>query len=387
MPRQERHKTNYPGVYFILGNAIGSNKQEKIYYIQYRKNGKLIEEKAGRQFQDDMTPARAAGIRSNRIEGAPTNKERREARQAVLNAEANRWTLDRLWENYKESRPDLRGLNTDEGRWQNHLKPVFGNKEPHELKALDVDRLRVRLLKKLKPQTVRHVLGLLKRICRWGAGKGLCSHLDFAIQMPKVDNLVTEDLTPEQLSRLLEAIEADSHPHAGPAMKLALLSGLRRSELLRLQWDHVDFRGGFIRIVNPKGGKSASIPLNESAQKLLEQHPTTPGSPYVFPGPSGGQWKEPRTRLNRIKKAAGLPKEFRVLHGLRHTYASILASSGKVDLYTLQKLLTHKSPSMTQRYAHLRDDALKAAANVISDSLHKQNLLSKDDKKQADGHE
>ena len=50
------------------------------------------------------------------------------------------------------------------------------------------------------------------------------------------------------------------------------------------------------------------------------------------------------------------------LHGLRHVFASTLASSGKVDMYTLQKLLTHKSPIMTQRYAHLRDDALKRAS-------------------------
>jgi integrase len=57
------------------------------------------------------------------------------------------------------------------------------------------------------------------------------------------------------------------------------------------------------------------------------------------------------------------------LHGLRHVYASMLASSGEVDLYTLQRLLTHKSPLMTQRYAHLRDAALKRAANVASDII------------------
>ena len=68
--------------------------------------------------------------------------------------------------------------------------------------------------------------------------------------------------------------------------------------------------------------------------------------------------------MNRIKKHAGLPKGFRPLHGLRHVYASMLASSGKVDLYTLQKLLTHKDPRMTQRYAHLRDEAIKRASDV-----------------------
>jgi integrase len=57
------------------------------------------------------------------------------------------------------------------------------------------------------------------------------------------------------------------------------------------------------------------------------------------------------------------------MHGLRHTFASMLASSGQVDLYTLQKLLTHKTAAMTQRYAHLRDDALRRASNLASDLI------------------
>jgi len=66
-----------------------------------------------------------------------------------------------------------------------------------------------------------------------------------------------------------------------------------------------------------------------------------------------------------------IPKDFRPLHGLRHVYASMLASSGKVDMYTLQKLLTHKSPLMTQRYAHLRDDALKRASDLAGELIGK----------------
>jgi site-specific recombinase XerD len=62
-------------------------------------------------------------------------------------------------------------------------------------------------------------------------------------------------------------------------------------------------------------------------------------------------------------------KGFRPLHGLRHVYASMLASSGKVDMYTLQKLLTHKSPQMTQRYAHLRDEALRRAADLAGELI------------------
>ena len=67
--------------------------------------------------------------------------------------------------------------------------------------------------------------------------------------------------------------------------------------------------------------------------------------------------------------------------GLRHVYASMLASSGKVDLYTLQKLLTHKSPVMTQRYAHLRDETLKKASNLAGEIVAKIETTKKELKK------
>ena len=94
-----------------------------------------------------------------------------------------------------------------------------------------------------------------------------------------------------------------------------------------------------------------------------------------------------KSKLIKIKESAGIPKNFRALHGLRHTYASMLASSGHVDMYTLQKLMTHKSPQMTQRYAHLRDEALKRAANVVDDIL-RQTMDDKKDSKliNLDGH-
>jgi integrase len=137
---------------------------------------------------------------------------------------------------------------------------------------------------------------------------------------------------------------------------------MRRGELFRLKWQDVDFERGFIRLLDPKGGQDQVIPLNVAARALLEKHPRT--SEYVFAGKTGERWFDIRKAVNKIKTDAGLPKDFRPLHGLRHVYASMLASSGEVDMYTLQKLLTHKSPQMTQRYAHLRDDALKRAADL-----------------------
>ena len=78
MPTKKRIKTKYPGVYFINGKSV-SRKPERIYYIRYRKNGKMVEEKAGRQFQNDMTSARASQVRTRRIEGnGLSSTERRE---------------------------------------------------------------------------------------------------------------------------------------------------------------------------------------------------------------------------------------------------------------------------------------------------------------------
>lgn len=379
MPVQKRHKIKkYPGVYYIEGKAIGSNKTERIYYIMYRKNGKLIEEKVGRQFQDDMTPAKAASIRVKRIEGDQlSNKEKRQLEEQKKKAEASKWTIDRLWDEYKKQRPDSKSLKVDQGRYEIYLKDKFGSKEPHEIVQLEVHRLRVTLLKKRMPQTVKHVLALLKRIAKFGEDKGLCQGFRFNVDLPKVNNQKIEDLTPEQLASLLKAIEEDSNIQAGNLMKMVLFTGMRRSECFRLKWKHINFETGFITLEAPKGGVDQKIPLNKEARHLLENHQRTE-SEYVFPGRGGNRRTDIKHQVNRIKEAAGIPRGFRALHGLRHVYASMLASSGKVDMYTLQKLLTHKSPQMTQRYAHLRDEALKSASDLAGEIIGEA-MKNKDD--------
>jgi integrase len=341
-----------------MGKAT-DGRPERIYYIFYRKGGKQIEEKAGRQFQNDMTPARASQLRTRRIEGnSPTNQERREA------ARKQAWTLTRLWQDYSTHKPLTKSLTTDRSRFQKFIEPTLGNKEPQELSPLDLDRLRIGVAKNHKPQTVKHVIALLVRIINHGARLGLCPGLTFKPPTIKVHNLKTEDLTPEQLAALMEAINEDYDYQAANFMRLALCTGMRRGELFKLKWDDVDFERDYITIRAPKGGKDQTIPLNQAAREVLENHPRDDYTPFVFPGRGGKQRTDIKRPVNRIKGRAGLPLDFRPLHGLRHVYASMLASSGQVDLYTLQKLLTHKSAAMTQRYAHLRDDALRRAADL-----------------------
>jgi integrase len=360
----KRIKTSYPGVFFRESKRIGHKGLEKVFYIVFKKDGQVIEEKVGRQYADDMTPARAAAIRADRIEGKrKSRKQLREELQEQKLAEESRWTIQRLWDAYKENGTDLKGIKTYTSQYDLWIGPAFGEKEPPEILQLDVDRLRIKMSKKKKPQTVKHSLSLLRRVINFGIRKGYCAGLAFKIEMPKVNNSKTEDLTATQLKRLLKVIEKSEHTQAGPMMLMALYTGMRRGELFRLKWQDVDFERGFIRLLDPKGGQDQVIPLNIAARALLEKHPRI--SEYVFAGRSKKKrWFDIRKAVNKIKTDAGLPKDFRPLHGLRHVYASMLASSGEVDMYTLQKLLTHKSPQMTQRYAHLRDDALKRAADL-----------------------
>lgn len=368
MATLKRISTKYAGVFYIDTVSTGSNKPERIYYIRYRKNGKGVEEKVGRQFQDDMTPARASGIRAQKIAGEILpNTEKREIEGAAKRAELNIWTIDRLSSEYFQRRPDNKAKGIDQGRYNKYIQPQFGSKQPCEIAPLDVDRLRVNLLKVKSPQTVKHVLNLFTWVLNFGTKNNLCSGLPFHVKKPEVHNTTTEDLSPEQISNLLKAIDETQYIQAGNMMKLVLFSGLRRGEMFKLKWEDINFDRGYITIKQPKGGRDQQIPLNQSVRELLESIPRT--SPYVFPDKNGDQRKEANRQIRNIKEKAGLPKNFRALHGLRHVFASMLASSGEVDMYTLQKLLTHKDPRMTQRYAHLRDETLQKASNLAGEII------------------
>ena len=384
MPFQQRIKTKYPGVTFL--EVQGASGPERVYYIRYRKQGKVIEEKAGRQYADDMTPAKAAGVRAERIEGkALTNRERREVQKAAKEAEkaiTDVMTIKKIWEKYIENNTKLKGLAQDTSKFKLHIEPTLGAKEPSKLVPLDIDRLRIKLSKTVKPGTVKNVLELLRRLINYAGKKQLCAIPPFKIEMPVVNNLKTEDLNEQQMDKLLTilrygiVIEKDGmetllDADAREAMLLALVTGMRRGEIFKLAWDDVDFRRGFITIRDPKGVVDQTIPLSDAARDLLKQRTNIKDSPYVFPGRRGGHRVDAAKQFRLIRDAAGLPKDFRPMHGLRHTFASNLASSGEVDLYTIQRLLTHKSPLMTQRYSHLRDETLRNASNVAGRVINK----------------
>ncbi|MFO7964761.1 MAG: site-specific integrase, partial [Desulfobacterales bacterium] len=202
-------RTKYPGVYQMEGKAVGKNESELIFYIVYRRKGKLIHEKAGRQYQDDMTAYRASLIRAKRIEGKePSNSERRLKEKQESSEMKNRWTVDKIFMSYMAQRQNGKSKDIDKHRYNKYLKPLFGEKLPNEILYLDIERLKSNVSKNLSPQTVLHILNLLTWIVNYGYKINVCNPLEFKIQKPKVQNQIIEDLTKSQFESLLDAIKS-----------------------------------------------------------------------------------------------------------------------------------------------------------------------------------
>lgn len=370
--RKRESVVGYAGVYYIEVPRAAGYGTEKVYYIRYRKQGKLIEEKVGGQYRDNMTAAKAASIRGQRMEGKDaSNEEKRAAIRAAKVEEESRYSFNKLWMLFEEAKSANRTVKDDRIRYNLHIAPSLGTKSIPELTVHDIDKLRVKLEKAGKsPQTVKHVLTLVKRMLNFALRRGYVESIPgtLHITMPTVDNKVTENLTADQVQKLLQALDEEADQVQASLVRLALFTGMRRGALLNLQWGDLDFERGFITLRGDvaKKQKTETIPMNDQARAILNGLPQTK-SPYVFPGRYDDK---PRGNispmLKRVREKVGLPESFRPLHGLRHSFASWLASSGQVSMYELQKLLTHSSPQMTQRYAHLHDDALKKASGVAS---------------------
>jgi len=364
MPRQIRVSTEYSGVYFVkLAN------QDQSFFIRYKRNGKSVEEKAGRSNQG-WNAEKAYQLRTERMSGTSAAGNELQSNSDFLSQQD--WTFSKIFSEYLRLRNKLKGRANDIYRFKNYLEKEFANITPSCVTQDDIERFKHNLQnRELKPATIRHVLELLRRLANFAAKNNLCSGLSFKIQMPKVENYKTEELTNAQLQKLMQVLEEESDIQVSNLVRLALYTGMRRGELFNLNWGDIDFYNKTITVKSDKKGDQPTIPLNEMAEKVLVEHAHTEnGSKFVFPGRGGKKRTECKRPLLRIREKAGLPDDFRILQGLRHVYASMLVSSGKVDLETLQSLLTQKSPLMTQRYAHLLDESRTNSENIIADGEH-----------------
>jgi len=370
----------WPGVYHYESLQKKLNGRPDVcYYFTYKTDGDKKTEKVGWR-SEGYTPQIAAELRSDRIreirhgKSVKTPKEIRKE-QAKLNRH-----LDELADIYFENRGgSIDAAKSDRYRYNKHVSPLLGNKTAYEISPLDVAKIKKRM-EGLADATVWGALEILRRIVNYGAKVGLSEPLSFKIEMPKRDNEVVEYLTPEQLERLNNLLDTWPSQDAARMLRLAMLTGMRRKEIFKLEDRDIDFIQRIITLRKPKGKKTVSIPLSKPVAKFLKDQQVWrdenfSNSPFVFPGKNGLN-RVDCSAVYRIKRKADLPKKFRIFHGLRHHFAVTLANSGEYSLDMIGQLLTHKSNEMTRRYAKFLPntikDASERAANLIEVSLKKR---------------
>ena len=282
-------------------------------------------------------------------------------------------TLNEVWEKYLVwAKEHKKSWKDDYDRWSLHVGPHLGQKVMDTITGYDVHSViqKMKLKRSYAPATIKHVIVLIRRVYNWASEMDLYSGENPAkkIKLPKINNQVTECLTQNEMKRLMRALNQWNNQLAAMLVKFAIYTGLRRGELFNLTWNQVDMNSGWIVLTDTKGGKDSVLPVSDKALSVLkkaEELKPIPNCPFVFPNRQGNKRTTFSHTWTRIKNFANIPSSFR-FHGLRHTFASYLASSGKVSQYTLQKLLTHKTPLMTQRYSHLFDETLREGVNIFS---------------------
>jgi len=173
-------------------------------------------------------------------------------------------------------------------------------------------------------------------------------------------------LAKEEEGRLLAACESVRAPYLGSLETLALNTGMRKGEILSLQWAQVDLTNRLIHVRNGKTVQSdRRIPMNDTTFEVLLNLSQRRKGDFVFPSyrKPGDRFRDLKVGFMRAIRLAGIRQRLR-FHDLRHTFATRLVRAG-VDLITVQHLLGHAKISMTARYAHsLADDKIPAVRRL-----------------------
>lgn len=163
------------------------------------------------------------------------------------------------------------------------------------------------------------------------------------------------------IGEALSKLEAEgANATATAAIRLLMLTGCRRGEIIGLYWKWIDFERRCLRLPDSKTG-AKTVPLGDPAIDLLRTLPVIAGCPFVFPASRGdGHIAGLRSVWEKVTELTEL-KGLR-LHDLRHSFASVAVSSGE-SLYVVGKILGHRQARTTEIYAHLADDPVRAAAD------------------------
>jgi integrase len=166
----------------------------------------------------------------------------------------------------------------------------------------------------------------------------------------------------EEAVRLLDACRESRNQLLWTIVNLALNTGMRRGEILGLEWERVDFARGVLLLEQTKNGRRREVPMNQAVYDVLTSLPGRAESGPVFRGKNGEAWGTIATSFANALRRAKIT-DFR-FHDLRHTFASWLVMDG-ATLQEVKELLGHRTLTMTLRYAHLAPDRLRDAVSRL----------------------
>jgi integrase len=253
-------------------------------------------------------------------------------------------------------------------------RAAFGDRRLSEISYLDLETYRnrrkatpTRTGKPRTDSTVNRQISTLRHMLNKAVEWGMLEISPFnngSWLLLKENNHRLRFLTESEIEALLKACDDLKTYHLKPILETALLTGMRRGELLSLKWEQI--RNGVIYLTETKSGKARQIPINDRLAEVLKEvrRGNQLKSPYVFCDSQGRRFMEVKRSFASACRKAGI-EAFR-FHDLRHTFASELFMIG-ASLKAVQELLGHASLAMTMRYAHLSHEHLKDSVNLLND--------------------
>jgi integrase len=339
----------------------------KVYVAEYRNQAQR-KRRVTLGPHGRLTVEQARDLARQVLAAAAQGKDPAELRQESRSAPTLEDLATRYIEQHAAPKKKSSSVEADKRVLKLYILPTLGRRKVAEIALKDMADLHHAM--RSKPTQANRTLALLSKMFnlaeRWGLrpqGANPCRWIDRYPEKRRERFLSSAEIA--RLGAVLNEEEAKD-PFIVLAIRLLLLTGSRRNEVLTLRWSEVDFERGALRLPDSKTGAKV-IPLGPPALALLAAAPRLEGNPYVIPGRrAGGRLVGLQRPWSLIREKAGLG-DLR-LHDLRHSFASIGAAAG-LGLPVLGAILGHRHPATTARYAHFDDDPRRAAAARISNEI------------------
>ncbi|HDZ25238.1 hypothetical protein LCGC14_1660050 [marine sediment metagenome] len=254
-------------------------------------------------------------------------------------------------------RPDVYRLN--------HLCSYFKETDLRSITPLTVERFRKERLKTGNSKsTCNRYMALMKRLFSVAIEEGYTEENPVQkVKLYSEKDTLKERILTEQEERKLTETCSDA---LRPIIAVALNTGMRKTEILNLQWNQVDLKAWRIRVEKTKSGKVRFMPINDVLFHELRRL-RNGQSPFVFFNP---ETMKPYVDMKKGFKAACRRAGIEGIrfHDLRHTFASRLIANG-ADIEVVRELLGHHSITVTQRYIHSSDERKRAAVELLSKEI------------------